>query len=161
MMIQGFQAIFAEYTIIGFNLWEVLTLIKGLLQRIIRKDKQSERVLFEMFHNRVYRTAYMITNDHYLAQDVVQETFEKAFKGLDKLKDPEKTGAWLGSIATTTAMDLMRKKKRWNDVTTEDVYIEKEIAKIEPGSLVEEEVEGEFLRKRIHIHISKLKPAVN
>jgi DNA-directed RNA polymerase specialized sigma24 family protein len=111
MMIQGFQAIFAEYTIIGFNLWEVLTLIKGLLQRIIRKDKQSERVLFEMFHNRVYRTAYMITNDHYLAQDVVQETFEKAFKGLDKLKDPEKTGAWLGSIATTTAMDLMRKKK--------------------------------------------------
>jgi RNA polymerase sigma factor (sigma-70 family) len=99
----------------------------------------------------------MITNDHYLAQDVVQETFEKAFKGLDKLKDPEKTGAWLGSITTSTAMDLMRKKKRWNDVTTEDVYIEKEIAKIEPGSLVEEEVEGEFLKKSIRIHISKLK----
>lgn len=135
-----------------------LSLINRLLQRIIRKDQQSERVLFEMFHKRVYRTAYMITNDHYSAQDVVQETFEKAFKRLDKLKNPEKTGAWLGSIATTTAMDIMRKKKRWNDVATEDVYIEKEMSKIELGSLVENEVEGEFLKKSIREHISKLKP---
>lgn len=88
----------------------------------------------------------------------MQETFEKAFKRLDKLKNPEKTGAWLGSIATTTAMDIMRKKKRWNDVATEDVYIEKEMSKIELGSLVENEVEGEFLKKSIREHISKLKP---
>jgi len=68
----------------------------------------------------------MITNDHYLAQDVVQETFAKAFNQLHRLKDPEKTGAWLGTIATTTAIDIIRKRNRWNDVVTEDVHLERE-----------------------------------
>jgi RNA polymerase sigma factor (sigma-70 family) len=128
-----------------------------LLKKIIRKEQDSERVLFEMFYNRVYRTAYMITNDHYLAQDVVQETFEKAFNRLDSLKDVEKTGAWLGAIATSTAKDMLRKKIRWNDVATEDVYIEKEITKTENSALVENEIEAEFTKQTIRKHISTLK----
>jgi RNA polymerase sigma factor (sigma-70 family) len=133
-------------------------LLKSLLKKIIRKEQDSERVLFEMFYNRVYRTAYMITNDHYLAQDVVQETFEKAFNRLDSLKDAEKTGAWLGSIATSTAKDSLRKKKIWNDVATEDVYIEMEFTKNENSSFsVENEIEAEFTKQTIRKHISTLK----
>lgn len=131
-------------------------LIKNLLQKVLKKDDESERILFEMFYNKVYKTAYLFTKDHYLAQDVVQETFEKAFKQLHRLKNPENAGAWLGSIATNTAIDLMRKKKRWNDSPTEDVYIESELSKVETNS-IDMEIERVFLIKSIRTHISNLK----
>ncbi|MCH1627051.1 RNA polymerase sigma factor [Ferdinandcohnia quinoae] len=135
-----------------------MVLIRELFQKLFKKDQQAERILFEMFYNRVYRTAYMITNDHYLAEDVVQETFEKAFKALHKLKEPEKAGAWLGTIASTTAIDMIRKKKRRNDIATEDVYIDKEMQKIESDSIVEAAIEEQFYKEIVRSNISKLKP---
>lgn len=106
-----------------------------------------------MFYDRVYRTAYLMTNDHYLSQDVVQETFEKAFKQLHKLKDPEKTGAWLATIATTTAIDMIRKKNKGNEFVTEDVFISRE----QSNDYIEEEIERVFLIKIIRSHLAQLK----
>src|SRR5699024_218700 len=124
-------------------------------RKLLKKDHPSEQILFEMFYGRVYRTAYMIVKDHHLAQDVVQETFAKAFNQLHRLKDPEKTGAWLGTIATTTAIDMIRKRNRWIDVVTEDVYVEWELSSHRSNS-VEAEVERAFLIKSIRSHIFML-----
>jgi RNA polymerase sigma-70 factor (ECF subfamily) len=45
------------------------------------------------------------------AEDLAQETFIKAYKKLDTLKNPEKTKSWLYSIARNTVMDFFRKNK--------------------------------------------------
>ncbi len=132
--------------------------MEWVFRKIRKKERDSERILFEMFYQRVYDTAYFLVQDCELAQDVVQETFFKAFKHIHKLDHGEKLGAWLATIATNTALDLLRKIKRWNDIPTEDVYIDEELTKAESQSSVEKIVEQKFLKNLLQQEISKLKP---
>lgn len=76
------------------------------------EQEEAQRMLYEMFYRKVYRTAFFVTRDRDAAEDIVQETFIKAFKHLDKVEDVEKTGAWLATIATRTAIDAYRRSSR-------------------------------------------------
>lgn len=68
--------------------------------------------LYHQHFNRIYRTAYLITGDHQMAEDATQEAFLKAFVKLDSLREIEKFGSWVAVIASNYAIDLLRKKKR-------------------------------------------------
>lgn len=134
-------------------------MIKGLLQKFTKKDRESERLIFEMFYQRVYYTAYYIIQDRDLAQDVVQETFMKAFKHMHTVHDGEKLGAWLAAIASRTAIDYLRKIKRWNDIATEDIMIDEQLSKNHSYvSDVETVVEEKFLRTLFLQELDELKP---
>lgn len=128
-----------------------------LFSKLRKPDKEAKRIIFEMFCEKIYQTAYYITNDPYLAQDVLQETFIKAFRSLDSLKNGEHFEAWIRTIAKRTAIDVMRKQNRWNGIPTEDVFLEKvEIS--QNGSTVEQEVEQNEMMEIIQHHMEKLKP---
>ncbi|MFC4769664.1 RNA polymerase sigma factor [Effusibacillus consociatus] len=129
-----------------------------LLSKLMKQDRESERVLFEMFYPRVYTTAHFMTRDPHLAQDIVQETFIKAFKQMHTLKDGEKMGAWLGAIASKTALDFLRKAKKRNDLAIDDAFIENENSIPDFGSPVEEIVEARFVTDMLRQCISELRP---
>ena len=122
-----------------------------------RKDIKYEKIIFEMHYERVYQAAYFVLKDQYLAQDVTQETFLKAFRKIDTLEDGNKLGAWLGTIATRTAIDFLRKIKRRNDILIEDVYIDEERIDDQMSS-IEDKIEYKFLEKIIRKNISILEP---
>jgi RNA polymerase sigma factor (sigma-70 family) len=123
-----------------------------------KNSKEFERVIFEMFYQRIYNTAYFIIQDQFIAQDVAQETFLKAFQHIHKVENGEKMGAWLGTIATRTALDFLRKIKRRNDIPTEDVYMDEEVSKGQMvSSSVEKIVEDKFLKHLIKQNIEGLK----
>ncbi|EIJ78214.1 hypothetical protein PB1_11659 [Bacillus methanolicus PB1] len=46
---------------------------------------------------------YPIIRDRFLAEDVIHETFLKAYKKKDTILDEQIIGAWLSSIAFRTA----------------------------------------------------------
>lgn len=121
------------------------------------KQANYEKIIFDVHYERVYQAAYFVIKDKHLAQDVVQETFLKAFQKIDTLEDGNKLGAWLGTIATRTAIDFLRKIKRRNDILIEDVYIDEEKIDDEMTS-VEDKVEYQFLEKLIQKNISILEP---
>lgn len=133
-------------------------MIREILNRLQAKDRDSERILFEMFYQRIYNIAFFITTDRDLAQDVVQETFLKAFRRIHTLKDGNKIEAWLASIATRTALDFLRKEKRWNDIPTEDVYLDELVSQNQSVPSLEQIVEQRFLRSLLQQEISELKP---
>lgn len=134
-------------------------MIKGLLRKVLKKDHESERVIFEMFYERVYFTAYYIVQDRDLAQDVVQDTFVKVFKHIHTVENGEKLGAWIAAIASRTAIDQLRKVKRRNDIVTEDVIINEQLAKENDFiSSVEITVEKKLLKKILLQQIDQLKP---
>ncbi len=138
---------------------EVLRLRKRLLDKLGKGDSQSDRLIFEMFYQRVYYTAYYIIQDRDLAQDVVQETFIKAFKHMHTVHDGEKLGAWLAAIASRTAIDYLRKIKRWNDIATEDVILDEQLSKNHSyTSDVEVLVEEKFLRNLLLQELDEFKP---
>lgn len=122
-----------------------------------KKEIDYEKIIFEMHYERVYHAAYFVIQDKYLAQDVTQETFLKAFQKIDTLQDGNKLGAWLGTIATRTAIDLLRKIKRRNDILIEDVYIDEDHFDEEMTS-IEDKIEFQFLEKVIQKKIQVLEP---
>lgn len=59
-------------------------------------DKESRfTVLVEAFSADLYRYAYWLTGDKHTAEDLVQETFARAWRSLDGLRDERAAKAWL------------------------------------------------------------------
>lgn len=81
-------------------------------------DQSTQKVLFKMFYSKVVQAAYYIVKDHALAEDIAQETFEKAFKRIYTLKDEAKAEAWFIQIAKRTAIDYLRKMNKERDIIT-------------------------------------------
>ncbi len=101
--------------------------VNRMLKKIFKKSEPTHeefRLVYDMFYSRVYRDVYFITKDSHLAQDALQETFVKAYKHMHRLEDRERMGAWLSTIATRTAIDVLRKRKGAREVLTEDIMIQ-------------------------------------
>jgi RNA polymerase sigma factor (sigma-70 family) len=68
--------------------------------------------LYRIHGKKLLQIAFSITKDRHLAEDVVQETFIKAYKKADTIVDAHKVGSWLAAIAARTAIDYLRAEKR-------------------------------------------------
>ncbi len=68
--------------------------------------------LYRQHFNKTFRTAYLVTGDHQLAEDATQEAFLRAFSNLSTLREIEKFGSWVSVIAANYGIDLLRKKKK-------------------------------------------------
>ena len=71
---------------------------------------------FERFvreHERMVRAlARSAVRDADAAEDVVQETFWRAWRSLDGLADPSRAKAWVAEIARHAALDHLRSRRR-------------------------------------------------
>ncbi len=68
----------------------------------------------------VYQLAYGILHDQGLAEDVVQETMIKAWRGLADFRGDSSTRTWVLRIAHNTAIDALR-RRRDRSVAPEDL----------------------------------------
>lgn len=62
----------------------------------------------ERHRERIYRFALGMLRDPSLAEDAAQETFLRAYRGLDSLRDPAAMTTWLYRIAARACVDLIR-----------------------------------------------------
>ena len=62
---------------------------------------------------RIFLLIYRIVGNVDDAQDLTQETFIKALQRKGQLRDLEKSAGWLSRIASNTAIDFLRKNKRF------------------------------------------------
>jgi RNA polymerase sigma-70 factor, ECF subfamily len=76
---------------------------------------QGDRDAFEMVirgaSRNLFAIAYGILQNREEAEDVVQDTFVKAWKSRWRLRDSAKLPAWLATIARHRARDLARKRR--------------------------------------------------
>ena len=83
-----------------------------LRRKLVARDVQALEELFELFRDPVYKAAFFITRDRMLAEDVVQETFLKAYDKIEQLQDPSRVESWLIRIAMNKARDELRRRQR-------------------------------------------------
>ena len=76
--------------------------------------------IYQTYYKTVYYQAYHIIKCPFLAEDITQESFLKAYKKMDTLQDQVKIGAWLACIAKRTAIDFLRKQGRSAQLMSED-----------------------------------------
>ncbi len=79
------------------------------------------RVLVSQYKERLYWHIRKIVIDHDDADDVLQNTFIKIFKSIDRFKGDSKLFTWMYRIATNEAITFINKKAKQNNITFEDV----------------------------------------
>ena len=76
--------------------------------RVRAGDEDGFRLLVERHGRSVFRLAYRMTGNEHDAEDVVQETFLRAYKQINRYESRASFGTWLYRIAANYALDLMR-----------------------------------------------------
>ena len=74
-------------------------------------DRAEFSKVVEVFSGRLYRLILKMLNQPQDAEDILQETFIKAFRNVNKFDGRSKLSTWLYRIATNEALMLLRRKK--------------------------------------------------
>jgi RNA polymerase sigma-70 factor (ECF subfamily) len=77
-----------------------------------RGERQAFARLVERYWDRLYRWLYHLTRDRHAAEDLVQETFLKAFRGLKRFEAGSNFKAWLFRIAHNSFANFRRANAR-------------------------------------------------
>ena len=114
------------------------TVISDMLSKQRRYDS-----LVRALHTDLFRYAYWLCGDRQVAEDITQETFLRAWKSLDSLKDDKAAKAWLITILRReNARRFERKQFDYSDV-------EQDLLEDVQSSSNEEETEQYWLRRQI------------
>jgi RNA polymerase sigma-70 factor (ECF subfamily) len=83
----------------------------GAVERGRLGDNDAFRLLVEQHGRAIFRLAYRMTGNEEDAEDVVQETFLKAYRQIDRFDARSSFTTWLYRIASNCSLDLIRKRK--------------------------------------------------
>ena len=81
-----------------------------VLSRARHGDSEAFRVLVESHSRSVFRLAYRMTGNEQDAEDVVQESFLRVYRQLDRFESRANFGTWLYRIVANCSVDLMRSR---------------------------------------------------
>ncbi len=93
-------------------------------------DSQAFRELVDRHSRTIFGLAHRMTGNEHDAEDVVQETFLRAFRQLDRFEARANFGTWLYRIAVNCSIDLMRKRR---ETTTDEPDEMERMATTVPG----------------------------
>ncbi|MCS7044666.1 MAG: RNA polymerase sigma factor [Bryobacteraceae bacterium] len=133
-----------------------------LVERAKAGDMEAFAELVRRYERRIYRMARQITQNDEDAEDVLQESFLKAFEHLDSFQGQSKFYTWVTRIAVNESLMKLRKRKSDRTVSldenieTDEEPIVREIAVWEDTP--ESKYSQEELRQILDAAISSLKP---
>ncbi len=84
----------------------------GAVERAQSGDSDAFRLLVEQHSRAIFRLAYRMTGNEDDADDVVQETFLRAYRQLSRYEARSSFSTWLHRIASNYALDLIRMRRR-------------------------------------------------
>ncbi len=85
--------------------------VEPSLELLRKQDREAFAQLVESTSVPVYHLALRLLNDEQDAEDVLQETYIKAFQALPGFEGRSSLKTWLFRIATNEALMLLRKRK--------------------------------------------------
>ena len=91
-----------------------ITLVKEL-QKAHTKEKAFKKLITE-YKERLYWHIRKIVISHDDADDVLQNTFIKVFKGIDNFKQDSKLYSWMYRIATNESITFINKRARERNI---------------------------------------------
>jgi RNA polymerase sigma-70 factor (ECF subfamily) len=91
-----------------------------ILVRARAGDEDAFRLLVDRHARQAFNLAYRLTRDERDAEDVVQESFVRAFRGLDGFEARANFGTWLYRIVVNCATDLLRSRRHGGDEVVPD-----------------------------------------
>ncbi|WP_111306760.1 RNA polymerase sigma factor [Confluentibacter sediminis] len=83
-----------------------------IIEQCKQNNRKAQLQVYNQYCNGMYIVAKRFLNDAADAEDVVQESFIKAFSKLDQYKAEVTFGAWLKRIVINKSIDFLKSKKQ-------------------------------------------------
>jgi RNA polymerase sigma-70 factor (ECF subfamily) len=85
---------------------------RALIERARRGDPSAHRALYDTHVERVYRLTFRLTGVEHLAREITQDTFVRAFAGMEGFRGDSAFSTWLHSIAVSLSLNEIKRRKR-------------------------------------------------
>ncbi|MCU4155379.1 sigma-70 family RNA polymerase sigma factor [Carboxylicivirga sp. A043] len=85
------------------------------IKKVIEGDEQGYRYFIRRYQDMAFSIAVSVVKDEFLAEEVVQESFMKAFEKMHMFKRQSKFSTWLYRIIVNIAFRKLDKEKKWKN----------------------------------------------
>ena len=85
---------------------------EDLINRSRAGDQEAFRLIFERYARPVLSFIYDLVGQRDLAEELTQETFVRAYKNLNGVRDETKLASWLFGIGRNVAREAIRARRR-------------------------------------------------
>ncbi len=92
----------------------------AVVARVRAGDTEAFRVLVDRHAHSIFRLACRMVGNEHDADDVVQETFLRAYRQIGRFESRANFGTWLYRIAVNCSVDLLRQRPRGQEQPAED-----------------------------------------
>ncbi len=120
-----------------------------------KAEVPSAASMFEEYYDRIYRYVVSLVHDPTEAEDLTQETFLRAFRQRDSLREPAALAAWLYRIATHVSLDRLRQRARRTPHESDADLAEVEVPDADSPSL-QQELEQEEMSACVQQYLTRL-----
>ena len=138
------------------------TSLERILERARRHDPAALAALVDAYSDRLYGLLYRLTSSRETAEDLLQETFLRVVRMIDRYDPSGRFEAWLFRIAANLARDHARQRRRRGTPAALDTVVEPPggtPAMAAPGvSPAEHLLQGE-LQERLAVALARLSVA--
>jgi RNA polymerase sigma-70 factor, ECF subfamily len=107
-------------------------------------DHAAFATLVRRYSERAYRAAYRVVRDQYQSEEIVQEAFIKAYRGLEGFELRSSFYTWLYRIVMNLALDRRRRESRAPSLEWDDTVA----GRVDPRALAPESGDPELASRR-------------
>lgn len=83
----------------------------AVVAQVLAGDKEAFRLLVDRHTRSIYGVAYRMTGNQQDAEEILQETFLRAYKSLHRFELRSSFSTWLYRIAVNRSLDFLKAKK--------------------------------------------------
>jgi RNA polymerase sigma-70 factor (ECF subfamily) len=96
----------------------------ALVKQVKEGNKTAFNILVRTHQRGVYAIVFSMVKDHDTTDDIVQDSFVKAYKNIQSFEERSSFKSWLYSIAINTAKNTLRASALRNNIDYEKVILQ-------------------------------------
>lgn len=98
----------------------------NIIEKCIAGDIKAQFLLYKQYSKAMYNIAIRLLNNNMDAEDILQESFVKAFDSIGRLKNSQAFGSWLRRIVINNCLSFLRTKKIYFEEIHENIPAQEE-----------------------------------
>ena len=99
-------------SLMGLNIKKINFKDDKLLEQLQYGRKEAQKTFYEQYYSNMFSIAYGLLDSKEDVEDILQTSFDNAFRKIDQFEGRSSLKSWLTSIVINECYSLLRKKNR-------------------------------------------------